>query len=261
MADDTIDGLTTTTTPASTDAFPVLQTGGATMQSQTRAQLHTLESGEHFTLPQDNDAATPSLSFGDGNTGIFESADNTLGISIEGNNRWVIDNLTITGNSTSSGTLNRVGVDATTPGFTFNGDLNTGVGRGADDACSIIAGGVEAMRFTEATGVLQAVQADVGLTAHTDSNQGSGPILSSYNVYDIVGTAGDAATLPGTFVVGTLIYVKNGAAANSMDIFPTLGDDAGAGTDTVVALAAGDFKVFLGTTANATWEQILGGTA
>ena len=151
---------------------------------------------------------------------------------------------------------------STVPTLTFFGDIDSGIGRAAADALSVIAGAVEAMRFTEvSSSVLQAVQADVGLTAHTDSNQGSGPILSSYNVYDIVGTAGDAATLPGTFVVGTLIYVKNGAAANSMDIFPTLGDDAGAGTDTVVALAAGDYKVFMGTTANATWEQIMGGTA
>ena len=41
-----------------------------------------------------------------------------------------------------------------------------------------------------------------------------------------------------------------------MDIFPASGDDAGAGTDTAVALAGGVGTMFLATVANTTWTQM-----
>ena len=141
-------------------------------------------------------------------------------------------------------------------------DTDTGIAWTAADALSLVAGGVQAMKYTEASsGVIRLQQANTGLTADSSSIQGGGVITSSHNIYDTVGTAGDAATLPATFQVGTIIFVKNGAAANSMDVFPASGDDLGAGANTAVAVAAGDFKVFMGTTANATWESIMGGTA
>ena len=141
-------------------------------------------------------------------------------------------------------------------------DEDTGIAWTAADALSIVAGGVQAWKLTEASSaILQLHQTNAGLTADDGSSQGDGVITSTYNVYDTVGTAGDAATLPATFQVGTIVVVKNGAAANSMDVFPASGDDLGAGANTAVAIAAGNFKVFIGTTANATWEQLMGGTA
>lgn len=104
------------------------------------------------------------------------------------------------------------------------------------------------------------MDANVGLTADVGSAQGNGVITSSYNVYSTVATTGDAATLPATFGVGYLVYIKNDGA-NSMDVFPASGDDAGAGTNTAVAVAAGDFAVFMGTVADSTWTKIMGGTA
>lgn len=147
------------------------------------------------------------------------------------------------------------------PGIAFNGDPDTGVFRQGADVLALTAGAVEAMRFTEATGVIQAVEADVGLTAHTDSVQGAGVILSSYNVYSVVAVAGDAATLPAVFIVGTLIYIKNDDSTESMDVFPASGDNAGAGDNNAVAVAAGNFAVFFGTVADTTWTKLMGGTA
>lgn len=222
----------------------------------------TIATGDHIVLPQDDDAVTPTLGFGDGSYGFYSSADKRVDYGAGGFLRAAITDTFV--KAANDGGLANNGATATVPSICpkVEGDVDSGIGWAGADAPNIIAGSIEAVRYTEVSNeILQSVQAGVGLTAHTDSNQGSGPIISTYNVYDIVGTAGDAATLPGTFPVGTLVYVKNGAAANSMDIFPTLGDDAGAGTDTVVAIAAGDFLVFLGTTANATWEQIMGGTA
>ena len=141
-------------------------------------------------------------------------------------------------------------------------DVDTGIGWASADALSLIAGGIAGILFIEESSkIMQTHNASVGLTADVGSAQGNGVITSSYNVYDTVGTAGDAATLPASFNAGAIIYVKNGAAANAMDVFPASGDDLGAGANTAVAIAAGNFKVFLATTANSTWEQLMGGTA
>lgn len=128
---------------------------------------------------------------------------------------------------------------------------------GSDSLQKIVAGDVDATQWTEASsGILISNQANVGLTAHTGSSQGNGVITSSFNVYTVVGSAGDAATLPAIFLVNTMIWIKNDDAAESMDIFPASGDDAGAGANVAVALAAGVGTLFIATAANSTWTQM-----
>ena len=167
------------------------------------------------------------------------------------------------GSSAGSGAVLNVAATDAIPSLIPNkDDTNSGIGQAQPDAISIISGGIQAMRFVESgNDIIQLVDSNVGLTADTGSVQGSGIITSSYNVYDTVANAGDAATLPSAFSVGTIIYIKNGAAANAMDVFPASGDDCGAGANTAVSIAAGDFAVFLATAASATWEKIMGGTA
>jgi hypothetical protein len=127
----------------------------------------------------------------------------------------------------------------------------------AADAIALTAGGVEGIRFTEASSsVIQTHEANTGLTADVGSAQGNGVITSTYNVYSTVGTAGDAATLPATFPVGTVIYVKNDGA-NSMDVFPASGDDAGAGLNTAVAVPADGSATFIATVADSTWTNLI----
>jgi len=262
MADSTIPNLTAVTTPAGTDEFGVRQSGDTRDKKQTRAQVHALESGEHLVLPQVNEPLTPTLAFGDGDTGFYESAANFIRVTINGTGLWEINNFSLGASTTSASGLIRETPSATNPNIVpAISDADTGIGRAADDQLSLIAGGVEAMRFSEATGVIQTVESDVGLTADVGSAQGNGVILSSFNVYSTVGTAGDAATLPSTFDVGTTIHVKNDAATNSMDVFPALGDDAGAGANIAVAVSAGDFAVFFATATDTTWTKLMGGTA
>ena len=211
-------------------------------------------------LPQQNDATTPTLAFGDGDTGFYESADDSLAIAIGGTQRWVLFTSYFASISSTGPALEVGPSSATWPVILPDrSDLDTGIGQAAADQLSLIAGGVEAMRFTEATGVLQTVESDVGLTADVGSAQGNGVILSSYNVYTTVGTAGDAATLPATAPVGTLVHIKNDAAANAMDVFPASGDDLGEGTDTALSLAAGKGAIFICTVADSTWTNILEG--
>ena len=212
----------------------------------------------------DGSEAAPAIKGSDSDSGLFfESSGTTLSFTRNGSRQWSLSNTSMGQDEANRPVFFSENATATNPNCVPNaGDVDTGLGANAADQLSLIAGSIEGIRLSEASSaVLQTVQSNVSLTAHTGSSQGDGVITSSFNVYDTVGTTGDAATLPAAFAVGTKVYIKNGAAANSMDVFPASGDDAGGGVDTAIAIAAGDFAVFLATTANATWEKIMGGTA
>jgi len=102
---------------------------------------------QQVILPQVNDAATPILAFGDGDSGFYEIDDDNLGVSINGGYQFrvtqgaiykeVTGNMYIWINTASSNTV---------PTYTFYGDIDTGMGRAAADQLSLIAGGVEGIR-------------------------------------------------------------------------------------------------------------------
>lgn len=78
-----------------------------------------------------------------------------------------------------------------------------------------------------------------GVTASTGSTQATGVLVTTaVTRVTTVGTAGDALTLPKA-VPGMSLVVINAAAANSMDVFPAVGDAINAlTTDAALAVAA-----------------------
>lgn len=103
-------------------------------------------------LPLSNDATTPTLAFGDGDSGFYESSDNVLWISIGGaqlsgfSSGYALVSTTADGASVTTGSPT-----ATNPVFNFRGDSDTGIGRAAADSLSLISGGVEMLRLVEDT--------------------------------------------------------------------------------------------------------------
>ncbi len=94
----------------------------------------------HLLLPLSNDAVTPTLSFGDGDTGFYEISDDRVGYSVAGALRWVwAEDGFFFGNAgngapkmyDSTGTVNN-------PVFTFSGDENTGLLWGGGDILSLV---------------------------------------------------------------------------------------------------------------------------
>ncbi|KKL57886.1 hypothetical protein LCGC14_2230930, partial [marine sediment metagenome] len=73
------------------------------------------------------------------------------------------------------------------------------------------------------------------------------PLTASYNVFSTV-DANTAIALPGVFIVGVQCHIKNDGA-NTLTIFPVLGDDLGQGVDASTTLASGSSAFFLATTA------------
>ena len=138
---------TAVVTPAPTDEYATAQ--GGQSKRTTREQMHTLEVGEHFVLPQVSEAATPTLAFGDGDTGLYESADDILNFAFAGISRWALSNSNFSSASTFGARLNRTPASSTSPAFSFVGDLDTGIGRFGADAISFICGGLESGRFED----------------------------------------------------------------------------------------------------------------
>lgn len=105
-------------------------------------------SGRLF-LPQVDDSGNPTFAFGDLDTGIYESLDDTLRVAIAGAAKWQITagqfraivGPALLGGSAPSSVLPSVIADVV--------DINTGWGRAGEDQISGIAGGVEVMRITQ----------------------------------------------------------------------------------------------------------------
>jgi len=221
--------------------------------------LLAAEIGDHLVMPQANEPLTPTIAFGTGIDGFYSSAAGVLNISIAAALEYTIVAGSLSGRL--GGAFMNEAPTATNPSVVpILADPDTGIG-GAANALALISGGVAGVILSsDGTDVIQTVEANVGLTADVLSSQGDGLISSSFNVYSVVGSAGDAATLPEFFALGTQIFIKNDDAAEAMDVFPFLGADLGAGTNTALSLLAGEFVVFIATIANDAWTQLIAGT-
>lgn len=117
------------------------------LQAATSGDSYTVPAGAHLKLPSTNDAVTPTLSFGDGDSGIYESADDTLVFAFSGSGRWRMNTSNIESNFAGRVSLINQSPSSTVPVIIPNSsDANTGIGWNSADNLSLIAGGLEAIR-------------------------------------------------------------------------------------------------------------------
>lgn len=95
------------------------------------------------------------------------------------------------------------------------------------------------------------------MTAHAGGGQGAGtPIANVINRFTVVASANDSSLLPAS-KPGMQITVINAAGANSMNVFPAVGEQVNAlGANAAFALAAGKTVTFYCTVAGQ-WHTIL----
>jgi hypothetical protein len=109
-------------------------------------------SSSQVILPQINSATTPTLAFGNGDTGIYEFADNNLCFTTAG-----VDRMIINSNGAFAPAFGGWGLWIRTPTSIIpnltpkTADDDTGVGWAAGDQLSLISGGKEMMRLGEDT--------------------------------------------------------------------------------------------------------------
>lgn len=104
----------------------------------------------------------------------------------------------------------------------------------------------------------QTLQSGVdNMTAHAGGGQGAATACPGIlNRFTTVATAADSAVLPAS-VAGADITIINAAAANSMNVFPAVGDAINAlGANAAFALAAGKTVTFYCVTPGQ-WHSIL----
>jgi len=110
----------------------------------------TIDIGGHVILPSVNDAVTPTIAFGDGNTGFYESADNQLSVSVAGVQRWLFSGSQFLGAASGSPVLLNLAATSAVPTLIPNNtDGNTGIGWASADNLSLITGGKEMLRLVE----------------------------------------------------------------------------------------------------------------
>lgn len=178
--------------------------------------------GTRLTLPLENDAVTPTLAFGDGDTGFYENPDDELRVSYGGVLHSTFDGTGFYVSVANSPLLKRSVPSNTVPGHTFYDDQNTGLGTAGADQLSLIAGGVEGIRISEATTTEteitgRVVMSDSALSVTTEANI-TDPLASS--VLLITGdddTDNDAIDLQNGETAGQVIYIIAEAAVDVND--------------------------------------------
>ena len=108
---------------------------------------------DKLLLPLQNTPAAPTVAFGDGDSGLYESGDDVIKITLAGTKYFRIQSAIIGGdNYDGSAEIIDDPGGATVSVFRFRGDTDTGFGRAGADILSLIAGGVEGLRITEVSG-------------------------------------------------------------------------------------------------------------
>lgn len=112
-----------------------------------------------------------------------------------------------------------------------------------------------------ASALLKLSGIETGLTAHAGGTQAAALALSAtksiHNV-TIVGSANDSIVLPASTGGGTVHFIKNSAAANSLQLFGLSADTIdGVTAATGVAVAAGKSRLVVDAAAGA-WQSLLG---
>ncbi len=201
----------------------------------------TMDSGAQI-LAGTGSAGAPSYSFaGRSNTGIYSAADNRIDFVTGSSIRFFLLGGTLRASDGAGPGLVDGPTSSTVPTvWPRHSDIDSGVGSNGVDAPNMIAGGVNAVTWTEASGhVIVTSETHVGLTA----NSGGGGVgsclqlLSSFNEISVSAAPGDSVCVP-TAVVGQLVFIINNGAS-AVDVYPFTSDNLGGGVDTAVSLPAG----------------------
>lgn len=105
-----------------------------------------------------NNATAPSLAFGDGDSGFYESSDDTIQMAFDGVAKWAITKDYLGALSSGFPAFKYSAATATIPNILPNNDdTNTGIGWAGADILSLIAGGVQGIRINETGNIIEEI--------------------------------------------------------------------------------------------------------
>ena len=126
-----------------------------TLSGASGSELGTFEGRVLVDNALIGDATTPSVAFGDGDSGFYENADDELSLSLAGSERYRFGTGSIIALTGDSFALINEAATATNPTLCpARGDTDTGIGWTSANILSIVTGGVQAVQVnTVASGV------------------------------------------------------------------------------------------------------------
>ena len=126
--------------------------------------------GSRLCVPLENDATAPTISFGDGDSGFYEDADDSIRLALGGASKWQIVGNTFQSNATRGANILNVTSTNIQPAYVFQADENTGMGSSAADNLSLTTAGAEAIRIDASQNV------GIGMSTLTEKLQVNGRI-------------------------------------------------------------------------------------
>lgn len=196
-----------------------------------RNRVHTLTVTQRILL-EGGTAAAPSLAWGR-DSGFYESVNDTIAVAIGGNVRWSFSATQLGSPQSGGGQLLQSGTSDIVPYVRNAGDVNTGIGSAGPDALSLIAGGVEGARITEAQRTIE-TNATVAETDGGDLRMVT-TAAHALSVNDVVQFAAGTGSLPTGITAATNYYVTQVDDANKFNLSTSRGGSNVSYTDTGTA--------------------------
>jgi len=164
------------------DDIDILELGSIVQDTSGNLGVGGVTPVSALTLPLENDAVTPTLSFGDGDTGMYEVADDTIGFATSSNVRvYIVNNGLFMPRGGGGAMLLLEDTSSTNPVvLPSHLDLDTGIGRAAADELSLIAGGIESVNISN-SGV--SIPGTLAITGSTTMGALAASGWPSFNAY------------------------------------------------------------------------------
>jgi len=199
-------------------------------------------------------AALPSLAWGDGDTGFYETVDDSLTLSIAGAQAWFWSGVSFGGTLSNGPAFVNEVPSATNPTvIPGRSDPDTGIGWNAANEFSLIAGGVEHLRLSAASNAFMlagTVASGDGGDLDLDAGASGTVAADAGGAVSITAGASNAGGAGGLGGALSLLSGAGSGVADGGDINITTGDGGagGVGGDLIMQVGLGG-----GTAASGNW--------
>jgi hypothetical protein len=172
----------------------------------------SINNPRRITLPQVDESTTPTLAFGDGDSGFYETLDDIIRLALNGTAILQFAPTYFGYASGQGGFMNEV-PSATNPVFvpSWSSDDDTGIGSAGADILSLIAGGVEGIRITEVAGAITVTVPSTITAPGTTGNQTINKPAGRVNI----AAAGTTVTVTNSCVTANSIILVVAATADA----------------------------------------------
>jgi hypothetical protein len=216
------------------NSLPQLTLNATTADFQANAISTTgTITGNRFVVdPDQSFASTDGYMLGDGDTGFYETADDTIRVLNGGTNTWSISSSVLGSSTAGQPRMLRETASATNPTLLPSAsDNNSGIGLAASGQLSLIANSIEALRLTESGGNITAdfgagdiTTTGTGAFSSTTGGVGTGLTVGECEFFAFNSTTGlgnptfRAATTNATTI---LRVIPNGTGLAAFEFFTT----------------------------------------